>query len=169
VSFSEVVIALLDEPRSFRPLRRFMAFLTIAVTLLLLIVVATPLALVWFETVSGLRTDLAVLSRRGLWLAVLMPAVAVLQSWYQGLIVHSRRTRGITEAVVIYLLSSGAVLFGGVLWGRVAGLYVGLTAVSLGRILQTVWLWYRSRSVMECMERRDGSGATLQAADVCAR
>lgn len=169
VSFSEVVIALLDEPRSFRPLRRFMVFLTIAVTLLLLVVVATPLAMVWFETVSGLRTDLAVLSRRGLWLAVLMPAVAVLQSWYQGLIVHSRRTRGITEAVVVYLLISGVVLFGGVLWGRAAGLYVGLAAVSLGRIVQTAWLWYRSRSAMECVERRDESSATLQAVDVCAR
>jgi len=169
VSFSEVVIALLDEPQSFRTLRRFMVFLTIAVTLLLLIVVATPLALVWFETVSGLRTDLAVLSRRGLWLAVLMPAVAVLQSWYQGVIVHSRRTRGITEAVVIYLLISGAVLFGGVLWGRVAGRHIGLAAVSLGRIVQTFWLWYRSRSAMESMGRRDESGATLQAADICAR
>jgi hypothetical protein len=125
--------------------------------------------MVWFETVSGLRTDLAVLSRRGLWLAVLMPAVAVLQSWYQGLIVHSRRTRGITEAVVVYLLISGVVLFGGVLWGRAAGLYVGLAAVSLGRIVQTAWLWYRSRSAMECVERRDESSATLQAVDVCAR
>jgi hypothetical protein len=169
VSFSEVVIALLDEPRSFRPLRRFMGFLTVAVTLLLLIVVATPLALVWFETVSGLRTDLALLSRRGLWLAVLMPAVAVLQSWYQGLIVHSRRTRGITEAVMIYLFVSGAILFGGALWARVAGLYVGLAAVSLGRILQTAWLWYRSRPAMECVEQRDRSSAPLQAADICAR
>jgi hypothetical protein len=98
-----------------------------------------------------------------------MPAVAVLQSWYQGLIVHSRRTRGITEAVVVYLLISGVVLVGGVLWGRVAGLYVGLAAVSLGRIVQTAWLWYRSRSAMACVERRDESSATLQAADVCAR
>ena len=169
VSFNEVVIALLDEPRSFRPLRRFMIFLTIAVTLLLLVVVATPLAMVWFKTVSGLRNELAMLSRRGLWVAMLMPAVAVLQSWYQGVIVHSRRTRGITEAVAIYLLISGVVLFGGVVWGRVAGLYVGLAAVSLGRIVQTAWLWYRSRSATESMERRDERSATLQAADICAR
>jgi hypothetical protein len=169
VSFSEVVIALLDEPRSFRSLRRFMIVLTIVVTLLLLIVAATPLAMVWFETVSGLRTELAILSRRGLWVAILMPAVAVLQSWYQGVIVHSRRTRGITEAVVIYLLVSGVILFGGVLWGGVAGLYVGLAAVSLGRIVQTIWLWYRSRPAMECVEQRDDSTATLQAADICAQ
>jgi hypothetical protein len=46
---------------------------------------------------------------------------------------------------------------------------VGLAAVSLGRIVQTAWLWYRSRPAMECMERRDEGGATLQAADICAR
>jgi hypothetical protein len=168
VSFSEVVIALLDEPRSSRTLRRFMTLLAVAVTLLLLVVAATPLATVWFERVTGLRADLAVLSRRGLWVAVLMPAVAVLQSWYQGLIVHSRRTRGITEAVVIYLLTNVAVLWGGVLWNRMAGLYVGLAAVSLGRLMQTVWLWYRSRPAMESVEDQDEATAALRRADVTA-
>jgi hypothetical protein len=145
-----------------------MTLLAVAVTLLLLVVAATPLATVWFERVTGLRADLAVLSRRGLWVAVLMPAVAVLQSWYQGLIVHSRRTRGITEAVVIYLLTNVAVLWGGVLWNRMAGLYVGLAAVSLGRLMQTVWLWYRSRPAMESVEDQDEATAALRRADVTA-
>jgi hypothetical protein len=166
MAYSEVVIALLDEPRSSRILRRFMAILTVAATLLLLVVAGTPLAMVWFERVSGLRIDLAVLSRRGLWVALLMPAMAVLQSWYQGLIVHSRRTRGITEAVVIYLVTSGAVLLGGVLWGRITGLYVGLAAVSLGRLMQTVWLWYRSRPAVESVEERDEAAAAFRRADI---
>ncbi len=155
VAYNEVVIALLDEPRSSQALRRFMVVLTVVVTVVLLVVTGTPLATVWFERVTGLRSELAVLSGRGLWVAALMPGIAVLQSWYQGVIVHSRRTRGVTEAVVIYLVTSGAVLWSGVVWNRVAGLYVGLAAVSLGRLMQTAWLWYRSRPAVESVEEED--------------
>ncbi len=169
MAYSEVVIALLDEARSSRSLRRFMIILTIVVTALLLIVAATPLSMVWFERVTGLRTELAVLSSQALWVALLMPGINVLQSWYQGLLVHSRRTRGITEAVAIYLVVSSALLVGGVLWHRVAGLYVALVAISTGRLIQTIWLWHRSRPAMRCVERRDERSAGLQAADICAR
>ncbi len=169
MAYSEVVIALLDEPRSVRPLRRFMVTLSVLVTLLLLVVVATPLSMIWLGRISGLRAELAVFSRRGLWIALLMPGINVLQSWYQGLLVHSRRTRGITEAVAIFLLIGSALLVAGAVWHEVPGLYVALAAISVGRLVQTVWLWYRSRSAMESLERADEGGARLHAADVCAR
>ena len=169
MAYSEVVIALLDEIRSSQALRRFMTFLTIAVSVMLVVVAATPLSMIWFERITGLRTELALFSRRGLWVALLMPGINVLQSWYQGVLVHSRRTRGVTEAVAIYLVVSSAVLLGGVVWHRVPGLYVALGAISLGRLIQTVWLWHRSRPAMERVDRRDETGTPLQAADICAR
>jgi len=155
MAYSEVVIALLEEPRSSLILRRFMIILTSVVSALLLAVAATPLAIIWFERVTGLPADLAVFSRQALWVALLMPGINVLQSWYQGLLVHSRRTRGITEAVAIYLVTSSALLVSGVVWGRIAGLYVALAAISSGRLIQTIWLWHRSRPAMESVERRD--------------
>lgn len=157
MAYNEVAIALLDEPRSFQTLRRFMIILTTVVTALLVIVAATPLAMVWFAGVTGLRPELALFSRRALWAALLMPGITVLQSWYQGLIVHSRRTRGITEAVAVYLLVSIAILVGGVLWGGAAGLYVGLAALSIGRLAQAGWLWYRSRPAVESAETGDAA------------
>ena len=169
MAYNEVVIALLDEPRSSGALRRFMVILAVVVTALLLLVLATPLASIWFERITGLRTELAVFSRRALWVALLMPAVEVVQSWYQGLLVFSRRTRGVTEAVVIYLSAASAVLVAGVSLGRVPGLYVGLVAVTFGRLMQTIWLWHRSRPLREHVERRDRGSAALRAADVCAQ
>ncbi len=169
MAYSEVVIALLDEPRSSRGLRRFMIALTGVVTVLLLVMAGTPMSMVWFERVTGLRTELALFSRRALWVALLMPGINVLQSWYQGLLVYSRRTRGVTEAVAIYLVISSALLVGGVMRDRIPGLYVALGAISVGRLIQTIWLWYRSRSAMERVERRDEGAAALQAVDVCAR
>ncbi len=163
MAYQEVVITLLDAPHSSRNLRRFMYFLASLVTLLLLIVVATPLAQIWFERVTGLKPDLAALSRRGLWVALLMPGLNVLQSWYQGLLVHRRHTRAITEAIVVYLVSSGAILWGGVAWGQIAGLYVGLAAIGFGRLTQTIWLWYRSRSALRSIESCEAASASLPA------
>jgi hypothetical protein len=168
MAYSEVVIALLDEPRSSRSLRRFMIGLTTVVTLGLLLVAATPVSMVWFERVTGLRTELALFSRRALWIALLMPGINVLQSWYQGLLVFSRHTRAITEAVAIYLVISSGILIAGAALDLIPGLYVGLAAISIARLVQTLWLWHRSRPAMRCVERRDEVGVTLPAADICA-
>lgn len=165
VAYNEVVIALLDKPRSFRNLYRFTMFLTVTVTGLLLLIAGTPLASLWFEQVSGLKPHLAILSQRGLWIALLVPGMEALQSWYQGVIVHSRRTRAITEAVAIYLATNGAILLGGVLWGGMTGLFVGLAAITAGRLAQTTWLWHRSRAALETMKRSKKIDISLHPAD----
>jgi hypothetical protein len=104
----------------------------------------------------------------GLWIALPLPALNVLQSWYQGLILNDRRTRGITEAVIVFLISCTALLVGGVLWGGVTGLYVGLAAFVLAMFLQTVWLWLRSRRAESAVQQRDraetGGDMSLEAA-----
>jgi len=144
-AYNEVVIALLDEPRAARSLRRFMAFLATLATGLLLVIAATPLATFWFGRASALPPRLVTMARLGLWIALPVPGLTAFQSWYQGAIVHGRHTRGITEAVAAYLLTSGIVLWAGVAWGRMAGLHIGLAAITVGRLAQTIWLWYRSR------------------------
>lgn len=148
VGYNEVVVALMDRPRAAAALRRFTAGLTAAVTLLTLAIAATPLAKLWFTYAMGLAPAMATLARQSFWLTVALPGLNVLQSWYQGSIVHSGRTRGVTEAVVIFLVSSTAVLAAGIVWGRTAGLYVGWIGFSGGFLLQTAWLWFRSRSAL---------------------
>ena len=76
----------------------------------LLTIAATPLATFWFGRVSALSPRLVALARIGLWIALPLPGLNAFQSWYQGTIVHSRRTRAITEAVAIFLLTDGAIL-----------------------------------------------------------
>jgi hypothetical protein len=168
MAYNEVVIALLDEPRSTRTLRRFAFLLAAVTTAVLLITAATPLAPFWFQRVSGLKPHLADLAHRGLWLALPWPALNVLYSWYQGAIVHSRRTRAITEAVFIYLLTSSGILWAGVAWGQAPGLYVAVVAFVGGVVAQTFWLWHRSRRAVRAVEKRDESAATIRAADIAA-
>jgi len=146
IAYTEVVIALLDEPNALSTLRRFALILlgtTLAASFLF---AATPLGEFWFGTLSGLPEPLANMARTGLWLAVVAPCLAVLIGWFQGLIVHSGHTRGITEAVIGSLLLGGAILLTGTLWGRVSGLYVGILAVTLSDTVRAIWLWRRSRA-----------------------
>jgi len=154
VAYNETVIALLDEAGAVSSLRRFAAYLSLVTTLLLLFVTATPLAMFWLAGVSALGPELAALAHLGLWLALPMPGLSVLQSWYQGALVHSRRTRGITEAVAIFLLLCSGTLGIGVVWGQVPGLYVGLTAFTVATLLQTGWLWFRSRPALRAVASR---------------
>jgi len=155
LSYNEVVIALLDETRSSPKLRFFTGLLTLLTTSLLLLMAATPLAGFWFERAMGLAPPLAALAREGLWFALILPGLSVLQSWYQGSILYGRRTRGITEAVGIFLLVSSAILWAGVAWGGVRGLFIGLAALSGGELLRTLWLWRCSRGIRQAIQERD--------------
>ena len=86
-----------------------------------------------------------------------------MQSWYQGALVHHRRTRGVTEAMGIFLFITTAILWAGVAWSQITGLYVGLMAFGVGSLTQTIWLWYRSRPVMQHLEARDAGSLPMKA------
>lgn len=148
IAFNEVVVALLDEPGAYAALRRFAMILIAGTTALLLLLAATPLSRLWFEVVSALPPDLSALAGIAIWIALPLPALSALQSWFQGRLLHARRTRGITEAVVIFLVVDAGILIAGVVWGGLIGLYVGLVAMVASMAAQTAWLGIRARGVV---------------------
>jgi hypothetical protein len=154
-AYNEVVIALLDEPRAVCNLRRFANLMAVLTSAILLAIAVTPLAAFWFGQVSALNSRLVMLARAGLWIALPIPALDALQSWYRGTIVHSRRTGAITEAVVIFLFAHGVILLSGIVCGQVTGLYIGLAAYGAGMLAQMIWLQWRSRPVMQALQARD--------------
>ncbi len=148
IAYNEVVVALLDEPASARALRHFAIHLIAVLTVLWILLVSTPLADIWFIRIMALDPELATMARLGAWLAIPLPAMAVLQSWFQGTLLHTRKTSAITEAVAVYLLFNILTLVLGIIWGKTIGLYIGLGSLVLSSVIQTVWLWYRSRSAL---------------------
>jgi hypothetical protein len=162
MAYNEVVVAMLDKPRTVASLRSVAYWMAGLTTLGLVLVAATPLSGMWFGSVSALEPELAELARTSLWFGLLLPGLNVFQSWYQGAIVNGRRTRGITEAVFIFLVSMGVMLFAGVRWGQVTGIYIGLAAFSISTLVQTAWLWYRSRPVLAAAEARDRAVQKVQ-------
>jgi hypothetical protein len=161
IALNEVVVALLEEPGAGASLRRFTMGLSVVTSLLLLLITATPLSAWWFRTVSGLEPHLADLAQRGLWIALPLPALSAWQSWYPGAILNGQKTGGISESVVTYLVTSAAVLGGGVLWGKVPGLFVGLFALTISVFTQTLWLAYRSRPALVTIARREQNAVPM--------
>lgn len=145
LAFNEVVVSLVDRPGGYVSLRRFAWRLGLSATGILVLVAATPLADVWFRHVSGLPPELAKLAAGALWISVLTPGLAAALNWLQGIVVQSRQTRAITEAMALFLTTMAVLLTIGATWDRVSGLYVGLVAVVTGLSLQVSWLWIRSR------------------------
>jgi|MDTC01.3.fsa_nt_gb hypothetical protein len=142
IAYQEVVVAMLDEPEGYPKLKRFTWGLSGGLTAVLLLVAATPLALLWFQDISGLTADLIPLARTSLWIGVLFPALTVFVHWYQGILMNRHRTRGVTEATGILMGVVSIVLFFGVAWGEVSGLILWLVAIGIGATVQIFWLIY---------------------------
>jgi hypothetical protein len=159
-AYNEVVLAHLDRPGSSVVLGRFARRLALATALGLALITATPLSRVWFGTISGLDGSLMGLARSGLWITILLPAFAATQSFLQGVIMHSKKTRSITEAVFVYLVSSALVLAIGVALGGVSGAFIALTSMTVGELLRTAWFFWRSREPRRILRARDHAPAS---------
>ena len=155
VAYSEVVIAMLGKNGAYPALRKFAIGLTMFITAGILLIAATPLGSIWFGRITGLSDDLLSLARAGLWFALLLPGLSALQSWFQGVIMHHKRTNAITEAVVLYLIVTVSILIAGVAWGRMRGIYVALFAMTMGELVRLGWLAWRSRKARHGLRTRD--------------
>ncbi len=169
MAFNEVVVALLDEPHAVQSLQRFTGRLVLSTSIAIFAVAATPLADLWFADVSALSLPLSNIASAALLLALPLPALNVLHSWYQGILVNSRRTRGITEAVAIFLLVSGIAFGGGILWNQITGLYATVIALDLGAAAQALWLHIRSRTALREVAPRAPEVTAIRAADLPAQ
>ncbi len=143
IAFNEVVVSQADQPGALREFARFSRRLALATTAVLLLLTYTPLAGLWFGALSGLEPELVELSVASLPWALLLPATAVWQSHYHGLLVAAHRTRGVTESVAVFLAVTAVLLVAGVATQRFDGLSVTLVALSAGQVAAAAWSRWR--------------------------
>jgi len=144
VAYNEVVVTHLGEAGSYRPLRKFALLLAGTTTILLLIITITPLSTIWFKLVSALPDSLLLLANTALWFSLLIPGLNALQSFYQGILLHSGKTRGIPEAVGLFLLITIIIYIFGIQQSYYPGIYIGIFGFSIGMTLQAIWLKLKS-------------------------
>jgi hypothetical protein len=155
MAYNEVVVALLDDDRAFRKLRRFATVLGTGLATVMGVIVLTPLSRLWFGNVMALPPNLRTIAGQALALALLLPPLTLLQSWYQGMIVNSKRTRAVTESVVVYLGVMVLVMGAGVLTQRFTGLLVATTALTIAALAQVAWLRQRSHPIVRALLASD--------------
>ncbi len=152
VAYNEVVVILIDKPNSYSSLRNFVLVLVSLTTGLLFLITATPLSTVWFKYITALPASLIPLANTALWFSLLIPGANAFQSWYQGIILHSGKTRGIPEAVFIFLTVTIITYIFGIYLINLPGLYIGALGFSLGMASQAAWLKFRSRRALNLLE-----------------
>ena len=94
----------------------------------------TPLARVWFETISGLSSELADFAIIPTQIMVLLPATSVLLSLQRGILVQGRLTRPITWATVIEV---GGIVLALIALTRGLGM-IGVTAAAIAFVVGRV-------------------------------
>lgn len=141
LSYQEVVIALVG--RRFEHLaavRGFALVLGTAASLGLAVVAATPVAGLWFETLSGLSPELTRFALVPAMILIPLPGLSVLQSLQRGILVTARHTAPVTWAtaleigVVAVCFPLLSAVFG---W---AGVVSAATAFIAGRLAAVVFL-----------------------------
>ncbi|MDH3733163.1 MAG: hypothetical protein OEU54_06490 [Gemmatimonadota bacterium] len=141
LSFQDASIALLGRGREGVPeLSRFGRRMGFAITALLVAIAFTPLADVWFMTVSGLSAELTAYAITPLRIVVLLPLAGVWLSFERGVLMRNRRTRPITWATAAEVVVIAAVF---IVCGWVLDM-VGVTAAAIallfGKLMSTLYL-----------------------------
>jgi len=155
IAFNEVVVALLDKKGMSIHLRHFATLLILVMTAVLVLISFTPVVLFWFETIFALPSDYAKLAVYAFRMILIIPCFATLQSWYQGAILYGKKTQGIPEANGLSILAAILVFVIGYFVKDTVGLYIGMVAYLMTNLVQTFWLWVRSRPIMAEVNLRD--------------
>jgi hypothetical protein len=154
-AYNEVVIAMLDRPGSRRSLQFFMGILMAVQFSLMLVLSLTPLAYLWFWKVSGLPAEQARVASLAFLLLIPSSLISPLNSWFSGAILHSRRSRAVTEAMVFYLTAYILALWLGGRFVDVSGIYIAVTSSMLASLCQTAWLAFRSRPAIQALNEEN--------------
>jgi len=149
IAYNEVVVILIEKSNSYSSLKKYALILVSLPTGLLLLFTATPLATIWFQHITALPSSLLPLATTALWFSLLIPGANAFQSWYQGIILHSGKTRGIPEAVALFLTVTVITYLIGIYLINLPGLYVGVIGFSLGMASQAAWLKFRSHGALK--------------------
>jgi progressive ankylosis protein len=140
-SYQEAAIALVGRRfENIRMIARFGAVLALTASGGLALVAFTPLADLWFVTLSGLPPDLAAAALMPARILVPLPAIAVLLALQQAILVSGRTTRPITIGTLVQVLGI-ASLFPVFAWSfGMTGVSAAVLALIGGRVFGALFL-----------------------------
>jgi progressive ankylosis protein len=149
MAYQETVIALVGRRfEHLRRLSRFGALLALGASGGLALVAFTPLADFWFQTVSGLEPQLAAFALEPTRILVPLPAVALLVAVQHALLVQGRRTRTITVATALEVLTIAALFIVVSRNFGLVGVSVAMVALTGGRVVGAAYMRLHVRRML---------------------
>ena len=142
LSFQEVAIALMGKRKEgYKILRNYAFILGVIVVGILGLIAFTPLADIWFHTVSGLSIKLTHFSKLPLKIMILMPGLAVLLSFQTAVLVDSKNTKPITFSTLTEFTGIILVMFISIKFLSFVGVIAATCAFIIGRIAANLYLF----------------------------
>ncbi len=147
LSFQEAAITLLGvNKENDRIVYRFATILGIILASGLIITAVTPLSNLWFSKVSGLSSELTGLALTPLLIMGLFPASTVLIAMQRAILVKAGRTRYITTATIIEVLTIIAVLYFSIIHLSAIGVTAAASAFLTGRLAANSYFQFKISS-----------------------
>lgn len=144
LALPEAIIALLEEKGSFLSLRQFSLRIGLACMAALALLSFTPLGRFYYQTVIGVREELAARAILGGQIGLLVPFIMASQSWFRGLLTARRDTLPVTLAMGLHLLVMAGTLSLGVAV-KTPGVALAALALTLAMGAETAVLWRAAR------------------------
>jgi hypothetical protein len=135
----EAVIALAAEPRLKEQVRAFCRKVGVASSVAMALLVATPLFRLYLGYVAGLPDRLSRFVIPGTVLALAVPLINSIHSWYRGLLMSARLTRIIYEGMGLNLALTAVLVICGVLF-HTPGAETAVFALTLALVVEILFL-----------------------------
>lgn len=147
LSFQEAAVALLERPGAYDRLSRFSWRLAGTLTMLVLLVAATPLARIWYTRVAGLDPGLLPLAVAPTLILALVPGMNALISWHRGLLIHLQQTGPISRSVLVNLGVLISTMAAAVYFRPAPGAWMAALALGASVAAEWLYLWRQSSTV----------------------
>ena len=141
LSYLEAVIALLGPHREHFPrLRNFAVLLAATATAGLSAIALTPLANIWFHSISGLSRELAQFALLPTAILAVFPALSVALHLQRGVLVHAHHPRPAARATALEVMTVAGTLALTIHGFGLVGAVAASIAILAGRIVGVLWL-----------------------------
>jgi len=144
-SLQQLTTALVEDPATYRPVKRFSLVVSLVSSLLLGLVAFTDLYGLVMGRVYNLSPNLQALAQPGMRLMVTLPLLMGAQSLLRGVLIRQGSTRVIQTATIVGSVVQGATLLGGVTLLAPTGVALAAVSVLAGGLAELAWLGWRPR------------------------
>lgn len=146
MGLQQLTIALTEDKRSWRFVRRFVLAAGVCVTVCVAVVGFTPVLDVVLTRLFGLQEHVAALAAPSVRIMALLPMAFALQGLLTGLLVKQGDTASVSTAKTLNLVTAVLTLVLMLRNTSVVGSVLAAVAMSSGALVETLWLFWRSRS-----------------------